>query len=349
WRRQPPLGRPMPRRYAYVLDHLDQPCPIGVPGELVVGGIDGTGLARGYLNQPELTAERFVDDLLRPGGRFYRTGDLAVWSEEGQIEFLGRIDTQVKLNGLRIELEEIESVLQTHPDVAAAAVSIQGDAKKQLVGYVASADGELDPTALRSFLGEELPHYMIPSRFVQLEQLPLTRVGKIDRAALADAGDEEEAEEQPEYVEPATETERRVAAVFAEVLERDRVGAQDSFFALGGSSLQAAKAVLRLRQVLGVEFPLRLLYAHPTVAAFAAAVETPAPRADGDGLPAAGVALGELPPRPAERFREVLLTGVTGFFGAFLLERLLEQGEARVHCLVRAASDVEAWERLRAS
>src|SRR5256714_36654 len=338
----------MPRRYAYILDRFGQLCPIGVPGELVIGGMDGAGLARGYLNQPELTAERFLDDPFRPGGRYYRTGDLALWSKDGQVEFLGRIDAQVKLNGLRIELEEIESVLQTHPDVAAAAVSVQGETAKQLVGYVVSADGELDPSRLRSFLSEELPHYMIPSRFVQLEQLPLTRVGKIDRAALADP-DEEEVEEQPDYVEPATEIERQVAAVFAEALERERVGALDSFFALGGSSLQAAKAVLRLRQVLGVEFPLRLLYAHPTVASFAAALEAPAPEAEGDGLPAADVAIGDLPTRAAQRFREVLLTGVTGFFGAFLLEQLLEQGEARVHCLVRAASDAEAWERLEAS
>jgi len=351
WRGQPPIGRPMPRRYGYILDRFGQLCPVGVPGELVIGGIDGAGLARGYLNQPELTAERFLDDPFRAGGRYYRTGDLAVWSEEGQIEFLGRIDAQVKLNGLRIELEEIESVLQAHPDVAAAAVTVQGETAKQLVGYVVSGNGELDPTALRSFLSEELPHYMIPSRFVQLDQLPLTTVGKIDRAALAGATDqEEEAEAEVEYVAPATEAEREVAAVFAEVLERDRVGAQDSFFALGGSSLQAAKAVLRLRQVLEVEFPLRLLYANPTVAAFAAAVQAPELQADGDGTSAAAsVAVGELPPRPALRLREVLLTGVTGFFGAFLLEQILELGEAHVHCLVRASSDAEAWERLRAS
>jgi thioester reductase-like protein len=204
---------------------------------------------------------------------------------------------------------------------------------------------------LRSFLSEELPHYMIPSRFVQLEQLPLTTVGKIDRAALATAIDQdEEAEAEAEYVEPATDTEREVAVVFAEVLERDRVGAQDSFFALGGSSLQAAKAVLRLRQALGIEFPLRLLYANPTVAGFAAAVQAPELQPDGDGTSAgASVAIGELPPRPAHRDRQVLLTGVTGYFGAFLLEKILEEGDAHVHCLVRGSSDAEARERLEAS
>jgi thioester reductase-like protein len=214
-----------------------------------------------------------------------------------------------------------------------------------------SANGELDPAQLRSFLSEELPHYMIPSRFVQLEQLPLTTVGKIDRAALATATDQdEEAEAEAEYVAPATDTEREVAAVFAEVLERDQVGAQDSFFALGGSSLQAAKAVLRLRQTLGIEFPLRLLYANPTVAAFAAAVQAPELQPDGDGTSAgASVAIGELPPRAAHRDRQVLLTGVTGYFGAFLLEKILEQGEAHVHCLVRASSETEARERLEAS
>src|SRR2546423_15631654 len=147
WRGQPPIGRPMPSRYAYILDRYGQLCPAGVPGELVIGGLGAAGLARGYLNQPELTAERFLDDPFRPGGRYYRTGDLAVWPAAGQIGVLGRIDAQVKLNGLRIELEEIESVLQMHPDVAAAAVSVQGETAKQLVGYVVSADGELDPAA----------------------------------------------------------------------------------------------------------------------------------------------------------------------------------------------------------
>src|SRR2546423_15143156 len=265
WRGQPPIGRPMPSRYAYILDRYGQLGPAGVPGELVIGGLGAAGLARGYLNQPELTAERFLDDPFRPGGRYYRTGDLAVWSEEGQIEFLGRIDGQVKLNGLRIELEEIESVLQLHPDVAAAAVSIQGQAAKQLIGYVVSANGELDPAVLRAFLSEELPHYMIPSRFVQLEQLPLTTVGKIDRAALVATEQEEDVQVEVAYLPPSTDTERTVAAVFAQVLERDEIGAQHNFFALGGSSLQAARAVLRLRQGLRVEFPLRLLYANPTV------------------------------------------------------------------------------------
>src|SRR5919201_3139050 len=183
----------MPRRYAYILDRFGELCPVGVPGELVIGGLGGAGLARGYLNQPELTAERFLDDPFRAGGRFYRTGDLAVWNEQGQIEFLGRIDAQVKLNGLRIELEEIESVLQLHPDVAAAAVSMQGQGSgRRLVGFLVSADGELDRAGLRSFLSEELPHYMIPSRFVQLERLPLTPVGKIDRGALPATAEEED-------------------------------------------------------------------------------------------------------------------------------------------------------------
>src|SRR5207244_5703560 len=194
----------------------------------------------------------------------------------------------------------------------------QGQAAKQLVGYVVSANGELDPAVLRAFLSEELPHYMIPSRFVQLEQLPLTTVGKIDRAALVATEQEEDVQVEVAYVPPSTDTERTVAAVFAQVLERDEIGAQHNFFTLGGSSLQAARAVLRLRQALGVEFPLRLLYANPTVAAFAAAVQAPELQADGDGTSAAAsVAVGELPPRPAQRLREVLLTGVTGFFGAF--------------------------------
>src|SRR5437588_7986209 len=263
----------MPRRYAYVLDRFGRLCPIGVPGELVIGGLGGAGLARGYLNQPELTAERFLEDPFRPGGRYYRTGDLAVWSEEGQIEFLGRIDAQVKLNGLRIELEEIESVLQLHPDVAAAAVSVQGEAAKQLVGFVVSSDGELDQDVLRAFLSDELPHYMIPSRFVQLEQLPLTSVGKIDRAALAITTDQDGDADQPAFVAPSTLTEKQVAAIFTEILDQEEIGIHDNFFTVGGTSLQAARAVLQLRQQLGVEGAVRDFYAAPRIADVAQIVD----------------------------------------------------------------------------
>jgi acyl carrier protein len=158
--------------------------------------------------------------------------------------------------------------------VAAAAVGLQeGPGTKHLVGYVVAADGELDPAALRSFLSDELPHYMIPSRFVQLEQLPLTPVGKIDRAALPQATSDGGEGEQPEYVPPRTPTERRVAAVFARILERERVGAQDDFFRLGGTSLQAARAALELRWELGVELAVRDLYASPGVADVAHAIE----------------------------------------------------------------------------
>ncbi len=271
WKSQPPIGRPMPRRFAYVLDRWDNLCPIGVPGEIVVGG---AGLARGYLNQPELTATRFFDDPVRPGGRVYRTGDLGLWSEEGQIRFLGRIDSQVKLNGLRIELEEIESALQLHPLVKAAAVAVRenGAGGKQLVGYVVSADGQLDLAALRTFLSEELPHYMIPSRFVQLEALSLTSVGKIDRAALPAAAPEEPADE-PAHVPPSTPTEQRVAAIFAEILGRDEIGAHDNFFTLGGSSLQAARAVLQLREAFSVEVAVRDFYAAPRVSDVGRAID----------------------------------------------------------------------------
>ena len=269
WTGPPPIGRAMPRRYAYVLDPHDNLCPVGVPGEIVVGG---AGIARGYLNAPEATAERFGDDPFHRGGRIYRTGDLGVWSEDGQIEFLGRIDSQVKLNGLRIELEEIESALGRDPEVAAAAVAVHELAgAKQLVGYLVPADGEVDASAVRARLADELPPYMIPSRFLTLDALPLTPVGKIDRAALPAPVQMGAATRR--YAAPRTPAEELVCDVFARVLKLDRVGAEADFFALGGTSLDAARAVQELRAATARDVPLRLLYTRSTVALLAEALE----------------------------------------------------------------------------
>ena len=274
WSSTPPIGRPALRRRLYVLDRADNLCPIGVPGEIVVGG---AGLARGYLNQPELTRQRFTPDPVWPGGRIYRTGDLGMWTADGQIQFLGRIDSQVKLNGLRIELEEIESVLADHPAIAAAAVTVHGESTaRRLIGYVvpASDTGILDTAGLGGWLAARLPRYMIPAVFTVLDRLPLTQVGKIDRAALP-APDVAPGPAEP----PATPTEHQVAAIFAAILDRDQISREDNFFALGGTSIQATQAVFQLRALFQLhagqdaELGLGAFYAAPTVADIAQAVE----------------------------------------------------------------------------
>ncbi|HET9894920.1 MAG TPA: amino acid adenylation domain-containing protein [Streptosporangiaceae bacterium] len=261
WTGQPPIGRAMPNRVAYVCEPNGNLCPAGIPGEILVGG---DGLARGYLNQPELTAERFADDPLRPGARIYRTGDLGMWTEAGQIQFLGRIDLQVKLHGLRIELEEIESVLGRHPAVAAAAVLLRHDpgAEQRLVGYYVPADAASPPTEqeLRSRLLDELPAYMIPAAFVVVDALPLTRAGKVDRAALPAPGQEAAAG----YVPARSAAERRICQIFSEVLTVPDPGIRASFFELGGNSLRTMQLLGRIGREFGVSVSLRDFYANPT-------------------------------------------------------------------------------------
>ncbi|MEG3633524.1 amino acid adenylation domain-containing protein [Micromonospora palythoicola] len=267
WIGQPPIGRAMPNRVAYVLDRWNNLQPVGVPGEVVTGG---EGLARGYLNRPELTAEKFIDNPYRPGERMYRTGDLGVWTEDGQIQFLGRIDTQVKLNGLRIELEEIESTLTAHPGVAEAAVALREDSpgSKRLVGYVVPAGAAAPPTEeLREHLLADLPPYMVPHVFVALDVLPLTSVGKVDRNRLPVP--EETGSAEVELVAPRTPEEERVAEIFAAVLGVERVGADANFFELGGNSLMAARVLSRIAELGGASATMRDFYTKPRVSEIA--------------------------------------------------------------------------------
>ena len=246
--------------------------PVGVPGELHLGGI---GLARGYLQRPELTAERFLPHPFSelPGERLYRTGDLARYRPDGNIEFLGRLDHQVKVRGFRIELGEIEAVLGRHPGVQEAVVLAREDSpgEKRLVAYVVAQEGPAPSgSELRGFLQERLPEYMVPSAFVGLPALPLTPNGKVDRKALP-APEGRGMEEG--YVPPGTPTEELLAGIWAEVLRQERVGRQDNFFALGGHSLVAIQVVSRVRDTFGVELPVRCVFESPTVAELSAAVE----------------------------------------------------------------------------
>ncbi|MDV9199308.1 amino acid adenylation domain-containing protein, partial [Streptomyces sp. Wh19] len=261
------IGRPLGGVRLHVLDAALQPVPAGVPGELYIAG---AGLARGYLNRPGLTAGRFVADPFGPGGsRMYRTGDLVRWNPDGNLEFLGRTDDQVKVRGFRIELGEIEAVLAEHPGIARTAVIVRQDRAQgpRLVAYLQTATGaELRPEDLREHLRERLPEYMVPAAFVSLDALPLTPNGKLDRRALP----EPESSATPAGRAPHSPHEHVLAGLFAEVLGLSQVGVDDDFFDLGGHSLLATRLVARVRATLGVELALSALFRTPTVAGLAA-------------------------------------------------------------------------------
>jgi amino acid adenylation domain-containing protein len=267
------IGRPFHNVRVAVLDTHLRPVPVGVAGELCVGGV---GVARGYLGRPELTAERFVPDADgAPGARLYRTGDKVRWLADGQLEYLGRADFQVKVRGYRIEPGEVEAVLLGHPAVREAVVVAREGASgnKRLVAYGVVREGQTaDAAALRTWLKGKLPEYMVPSAFVPLEALPLTSSGKVDRDALPEPGSEHQPASASQ-VAPRTPLETTLAAMWTELLELDRVGVHDNFFELGGHSLLATQVASRLRATFGVELPLRTLFEAPTLEALAARVE----------------------------------------------------------------------------
>jgi amino acid adenylation domain-containing protein/non-ribosomal peptide synthase protein (TIGR01720 family) len=265
----PPIGRPIDNTQAYVLDERMRLVPVGVPGELYVGG---ASLARGYLGRPDLTAGLFVPDPLgkEPGGRLYRTGDRVRWRADGQIEFLGRRDHQVKVRGSRIEPGEIESVLGRHPGVGEAVVVVREDegSGKRLVAYVSAKEGRsVTGGELRSHLRGELPEYMVPSAFVVLVSLPLNANGKVDRQALPEPGRDEG--EVSGRVRPRTELEGAIAGVWREALGVEEVGVEENFFDLGGHSLLLARVQHRLREVLPREVSIVELFQYPTISALA--------------------------------------------------------------------------------
>ncbi|MBD2567296.1 non-ribosomal peptide synthetase [Anabaena lutea] len=276
-----PIGRPLPNRKVYILDQQKNPVPIGIAGELYIGG---EGLAQGYLNQPKLTEDKFItnpfdDTSLRITSltKLYKTGDLACYLPDGNIKFLGRIDNQVKIRGFRIELGEIEAVLNQHPNLREAKVitreDIPGD--KRLVAYIISTSNQNSPseisTELRQYLKEKLPEYMIPSAFVMLETFPLTPNGKIDSRALPVPNFSSAANN---YVAPRTPTEEILVNIWSQVLKTETIGINDNFFELGGHSLIATQIISRIRQTLNREIPLRLLFESPTIAQLSSQIST---------------------------------------------------------------------------
>ena len=264
------IGRPLANTEIYIVDKYLQPTPIGVPGELLIGG---AGVARGYLNRPELTAERFIPNPFhpQPEAPLYRTGDLARYRADGTIEFCGRLDHQVKIRGFRIELGEIEAALRQHPKVKESVVTVWEPAPgdKRLAGYlVAPAGPPPQPIELRRFLQGKLPEYMVPAAFVCLAALPLTPNGKVDRKALP-VPDGLRASTEAGFAPAKTELERAIAAIWQELLHVEQVGLRDNFFDLGGHSLLIVEAHARIRERLGVEFPVIRLFQFPTISGLA--------------------------------------------------------------------------------
>ncbi|MBR8834205.1 MAG: amino acid adenylation domain-containing protein, partial [Stigonema ocellatum SAG 48.90 = DSM 106950] len=263
--KSPSIGRPIGNTKIYILDKQLQPVPVGVEGELYIGG---AGLARGYLKKANLSAEKFIPNPYSevPGARLYKTGDLARYRPDGNVEFRGRIDNQVKLRGFRIELGEIEAVLTKHPQVQQAVVLIRENKAndKRLVGYIVASSSAPSSSQLQNELKQQLPEYMVPSAFVVMERLPLTPNGKLDFAALP--APDTAATPTENYVPPRTETQQAIADIIGAVLGQPKVGIHDNFFAMGGHSLLATLVISRMRQTFSVDMPLRDIFEYPTVA-----------------------------------------------------------------------------------
>lgn len=272
--KQPSIGRAIANTQIYILDEQMRPAAQGTTGELY---ISGAGLARGYRNRPELTLEKFVPNPFENGsgsGRLYRTGDRARLLPNGEIEFLGRLDDQIKIRGYRVELDEISSVLDSHADVKASAVTVSGSRaeEKRLVAYLVLAS-DAAPTAnvFREYLQRHVPDYMIPATFVRLESLPLTNNGKVDRTALPEPNGNTLPEEA--YIAPRSLVEQRLAELIAPLLHVERVGVNDNFFLLGGHSLLGTQLLTRISETFGVELSLLTIFDHPTLAGMSAEIE----------------------------------------------------------------------------
>jgi hypothetical protein len=268
------IGVQIPDLELYVLDRNLSPVPIGVPGELCVGG---AGVGRGYLKRPELTAERFIPNPFDPGGgkTLYRSGDLVRYLPNRDLEYVGRIDAQVKIRGFRIELGEIETTLSQHPAVRNLSVILREDepTEKRLVAYVVSTQPPPTVSELNGFLRQKLPEYMVPASFVFLNALPLTPNGKVDRRNLP-APEHCRPEQESPFIEPRTPVEKLLANIWAELLKVERVGIHDNFFELGGHSLLITQVASRIHQAFQVNLPLRALFDAPTIAHLSVAVAT---------------------------------------------------------------------------
>ncbi|MBD2389846.1 amino acid adenylation domain-containing protein [Aphanizomenon flos-aquae NRERC-008] len=350
-----PIGRPIANTEIYILDQNLQPVPIGIPGELHIGG---AGLARGYLNRKQLTNEKFISNPISSSksSRLYKTGDLARYLPDGNIEFLGRIDYQVKIRGFRIELGEIEAVLAQHPLVKSSAVIVREiqPGNKQLVAYVVTEDHSNIQQDLRSFLKQNLPDYMLPAFFVRLAELPLTPTGKINRRALSALM--LELNHETDYILPRNPLEQKLAEIWCQVLGLEKVSVEENFFNLGGHSLATIQIISRIRETLKIDLPLQYLFTEPTIAGLTKIINQLLQTADHitpiddfyvDVILDSSIKPQNLPQQFTNQLQHILLTGATGFLGVHLLHELLEKTSANIHCLVRAENVSEARNKLK--
>ncbi|WP_409462545.1 amino acid adenylation domain-containing protein [Amycolatopsis sp. GA6-003] len=344
-----PVGRPIDNTRLYILDHRLNLTPLGVPGELYIGG---AGLARGYRSLPGLTAERFVPDPFgrEPGGRLYRTGDLARYRPDGTLEFLGRIDEQFKILGYRVEPGEIEARLTAHPDVAEAIAVARTDdvGHRSLAAYVVTRRGCVpDVAALREFAAETLPGYLVPATVMMLDAIPVAAGGKVDRAALP-APEGARPDLVQEFQPARTPLEARLAEIWVQVLGVDRVGRSDNFHALGGDSTMSLR-VAATASAAGIDLPLADVLAYPTIAELAGRITGALTTEAAEMMRLDTELAAEIRPRGGAHRATgaVLLTGATGFVGAFLLRELLDRTSDQVICLVRAGDAEEGAQRVR--
>jgi amino acid adenylation domain-containing protein/thioester reductase-like protein len=358
-----PIGKPISNIQTYVLDESLQPVPIGVPGCLYIAG---AGLARGYLRQPELTAKAFVRDPFSsdPEARLYQTGDRVRYCRDGNLEFLGRLDEQVKIRGFRIELGEIEAILHQQAGVKEALAIVQeAEETQRLVAYIvpdeyaSQQDLAIQQLVgqLRSQLKATLPSYMMPSAFMCLDALPLTPNGKINRQALP-LPERSRPELDRTFTAPCTSQEIQMAQLWSEVLGLEQVGIHDNFFELGGHSLLTTQLILKVKETFQVELPLRMLFESPTISSLVENIQNIASPilVSEDKIDLCKEAVLDVEIRPEMPFvsskyepNSVLLTGVTGFLGAFLLYELLQKTQATVYCLVRSSSLEAGYKSIR--
>ena len=372
WPHLPPIGRPIANTQIYLLNpklrRTEDPIELvstGEPGEVAIGGVS---LARGYLNQPELTNNKFIVDPFsdEPGARLYRTGDLARYRPDGTLEFIERLDHQVKIRGFRVELGEIEVTLSHHPAVKDVVVVACEDSldNKRLVAYVAtnnSKSGDTMALQLRTELQEKLPDYMLPSAFVFMDALPLTSSGKVDRRTLPEPNRHRPVLKE-DFVPPSTQVEKQLSEIWSQVLGIEPVGIYDNFFDLGGNSLQTIQLIFKVRETFQAELPIVSLFDAPTVAKLAEVVnasicsnltvtsdDITISELEAEAALDPTIAPSSFPIEFASEPDNIFITGVTGFLGAFLLHELLEQTQANIHCLVRAANPEAGKQKLQSN
>lgn len=334
------IGKPISNVQIYILNRNGKPCPIGVAGELCIAG---AGVGKGYLKRPELTAERFVSNPFIEGGRMYKSGDLARWKADSEIEYLGRIDTQVKIRGLRIELGEIESVMCSFNGIKMSAATDKRDSngRQYLVGYYTS-DEYVDEKLLREFLSSKLPKYMVPNYFMRLDEIPMTVSGKTDRKALPVPS---LTASISEYVEPSNDIEKTLCEIAAELLNYEKVSINDDFFELGGDSLKAIEYTAEASDK-GIVFDLQAVFEHPTIAELSKHISENTMnspeyfKSDFDkfsDILAENKNANDFAPQYTS-LGNILITGVTGYLGAHILDSLMRHETGKIYCLVRSNS-----------